>query len=80
MKRIAARIIAVCLLCMAGLPITSADMISPVPNAPEPPKGVQQRRQADGYPAYAATAGVVAVALSGSLIALRKIRKRSSGQ
>ena len=80
MKRIAAYIVVVWLFCSAGLPIMRADMLPPVPKIPDPPKRVQEERQANQarpYPIYAITAGVVAVALTGSLIALRSIRKRN---
>jgi hypothetical protein len=52
-------------------------MISPFPNVPERPKNVQEERETAHYPTYAITAGVVAVALTASLFALRAIRKRN---
>jgi hypothetical protein len=77
MKRIVACIILVCLLCSVRVPIARGDMIPPVPGPPEIPQRLREERQADRYPIYAVAAGVVAVALTGSLIALRRIRKRS---
>jgi hypothetical protein len=77
MKRFVASIAVVCLFCSAAIPITYADMISPFPNVPERPKNVQEERETAHYPTYAITAGVVAVALTASLFALRAIRKRN---
>jgi hypothetical protein len=75
MKRVFAWVVTVALFCPFAIPSASGDMIPPYPRYPERPKEMQKHRPA--YPAYAIGAGVVAVALSGSLVALRVIRKRN---
>ncbi len=75
MKRILAWLVAMALLCSVGLQLARADMISG-PVIPKRPESRQQVHRA-AYPAYAIAAGVVAVALSGSLVALHVIRKRN---
>jgi hypothetical protein len=75
MKRVFAWIVAVVLLCQLGLAVAYADVI-PGPVIPKRPENKQPGHRAD-YPAYAIAAGGVAVALSGSLVALRVIRKRN---
>lgn len=80
MKRTLARVVAVCLLCHVGPLIARGDMFPPGPLPPDPPEWVQKERRSDRYPTYAIAAGVVAVALAGSLVALRTIRKNSSAR
>jgi hypothetical protein len=75
MKRIVAWVIAACLLCGVGSSMAQADIPSSYPDVPERPASVQPGRPVSGVPLYSIAAGVVAVALSGSLIALRRIRK-----
>jgi hypothetical protein len=75
MKRIVARVILGCLLCWVGSSIAQADLIPTGPQAPERPESVQAARSRNAFPVYSVAAGVVAVALTGSLIALRRIRK-----
>jgi hypothetical protein len=76
MKRLLGYIVAIVLLCLVGLQLSSADMISPGPVIPKRPESEQQAHRPT-YPAYAIAAGGVAVTLTGSLIALRVIRKRN---
>jgi hypothetical protein len=78
MKRVFAWVFAAGLFCQLGLATARADMISSPP-IPKRPESRQQARRA-AYPAYATGAGVVAVALSGSLVALRMIRKRNGNR
>ena len=78
MKRIVACLVLVGLLGRFGLPTAHADMISERgPHIPDPPPRFPKETRSSRYPTYAIAAGVVAVALTGSLIALRAIRKRS---
>ncbi|MEN6450460.1 MAG: hypothetical protein ABFC96_08215 [Thermoguttaceae bacterium] len=73
MKRVIACLVALLLLCLAGTKTARADMI-PGPRVPE-------RRTAwriETTSVYSVAAGVVAVALAGSLVALRMIRRRSA--
>lgn len=76
MKRVVAGMILVGLLCWAALPIASANMVD-APPILDSPKYVRAEWQSDPYPTYAIAAGVVGVALTSSLIVLRKIRRRS---
>ena len=75
MKRIFAWVVTIALFCPFGLPNASGDMIPPYPPIPKRPPEMQHHRAA--YPAYGIAAGVVAVAMTGSLVALRVIRKRN---
>jgi hypothetical protein len=80
MRRIVACVILGCLLWWIGSSIAHADVIPPPPVAPERPESLQTAQWWNGIPVYSVAAGVVAVALSASLIALRKIRKsRATG-
>jgi hypothetical protein len=73
MKRIFAALSAAVLLLPLGAGHARADMIPPYPPPPERPPEAQRH----DLPVVSIAAGVVAVALTGSLIALRLIRKRN---
>lgn len=79
MKSIIAFLVCVCLLSPFGLRASRADEIPPGPQPPERPKRTTQSRT-ESIPIYAISAGVVAVTLTGSLVALRVIRKRNDKQ
>jgi hypothetical protein len=72
MKRIVMCLIGICLLSLVDSRVSRADMIL----GPQIPERTTQRRT-ESIPLYAVSAGIVAVALTGSLIALRVIRKRN---
>jgi len=75
MKRILAWVVAIVLFCPFGLPNASGDMIPSAPPIPKRPPEMQHHRAF--YPTYAIAAGVVAITLTGSLVALHIIRKRN---
>jgi hypothetical protein len=72
MKWIIACLVGICLLSPIGSQSLYADEIPLSPPTPE--RKVQKRTV--NIPVYAVAAGVVAVTMTGSLIALRVIRKR----
>ena len=76
MKRFMAGAFAALMFWLSALPLARPDMIAPTPNPPERPPAYRSLHRQDGVPVYALAAGVVAVALTGSFIALRRIRKR----
>jgi hypothetical protein len=76
MKWILACLVGVCLLSPIDLHVSRADVIP----GPVIPERKAQREKTATYPVYASAAGVVAVALSGSFVALRVIRKRNGKQ
>ena len=73
MKWLMAFVIVLSLLCPCGAGVARADMIPPDP--PENPARESHDNRL-GVPAYSIAAGVVALTLTGSLIAIRTIRKR----
>ena len=75
MKWIFACLIGVCLWLSVGSRVSYADPLPPGPAIPQRPPG-QRRDSTTSIPIYAVSAGVVAVALAGSFVALRVIRKR----
>jgi hypothetical protein len=76
MKWIFACIIGVTLLSSVGSRIACADPLPPGPPA-IPEKPARLRHDTASIPLYAVSAGVVAVVLTGSFVALRVIRKRN---
>jgi hypothetical protein len=76
MKWLMAGVVVVTILYPIGVPMARADMIPSGPrvveNPTRPPNAYRQ-----GVPAYSIAAGVVALTLTGSLVALRTIRKRN---
>jgi hypothetical protein len=76
MKRLFAWVVAVVLSCQLGLAAACADMVSPGPIIPKRPESRQQARRDPNHPPYAIAAWVVATTLTGSLVALRMIRKK----
>jgi hypothetical protein len=75
MKWIFACLIGTALLMSVGLRVAHADPLPPGPFPPERP--ARQQRESRSIPIYAVSAGIVAVALTGSFVALRVIRKRN---
>lgn len=73
MKWIIACVVFSCLLAPVGSRVSYADMI---PLRPTVPERKAQWKTAN-IPVYAVAAGVVAVSLTGSLVALRVIRNRN---
>jgi hypothetical protein len=73
MKRIITCLVGLCLLSPVGARTLRADEIPPVPPAPE--RKVQKKTAS--IPLYSVAAGVAAVAMTGSLIGLRVIRKHN---
>ena len=76
MKRIFAWVVAMALFCPFGLANASGRCDSILPTYPQASRRRCSKHRV-AYPAYAIAAGVVAVALTGSLVALRVIRKRN---
>jgi hypothetical protein len=80
MKQIIACLVGICLLSPVELRVAHGDMI-PGPQRPErPDKPVELQQTTRAIPLYAVAAGVAAVAMTGSLIALRVVRKRNDKQ
>jgi hypothetical protein len=78
MKRIFTCLIGAALLLSLASRVACADPIAPAfPPTPKRPAGPQ--RDDRSVPLYAVSAGVVAMALTGSFVALRIIRKRNGG-
>jgi hypothetical protein len=80
MKWIIVCLIALSIFCQAGAEALRADIVTiPPPPTPSSPVRKTERPESkvETFPAYSVAAGVVAVALSGSLVALRIIRKRN---
>jgi hypothetical protein len=75
MKWIFACLIGVCLWLSVDSRVSYADPLPPGPVIPERP--ARQQRDSASIPIYAVSAGIVAVALAGSFVALRVIRKRN---
>jgi hypothetical protein len=73
MKWIIASFVTLCLLSPLGTRSSRADEIPQFPPAPE--RKVQQKTAS--IPLYSVAAGVAAVAMTGSLVGLRVIRKRN---
>jgi hypothetical protein len=65
----------VVIFSLCGLQFVCSDMLPPAATTRKPEKFRTVRKE--GIPAYSIAAGVVAVSLSGSLFALRCIRKRN---
>jgi hypothetical protein len=76
MKWITTCLVGICLLSPIGLRALYADEIPPGPRPPE--RKVQKKTES--IPIYSVAAGVVAVTMTGSLVALRVIRKRNGSQ
>jgi hypothetical protein len=75
MKWIIAGFVGLCLLSPVGARSSYADEIPPGPPIPSPKSKVQ--RKTESIPLYSVAAGVAAVAMTGSLVGLRVIRKRN---
>jgi len=78
MRTLLAGILSLALLLGVGTPTTHADEIPPYPTAPERKTPREPQVRYGGVPLYSVVAGILAVALTGSLIALRWIRLKSS--
>ena len=78
MKWIFTCLVGVALSLSIGLRVAYADPLPPGPVVPERP--AKLRHDTARVPIYAVSAGVVAVALTGSFVALRVIRKRNGKQ
>jgi hypothetical protein len=75
MKWLMACVVGVSLLWPIGVQVARADAIPTAPTTKNPTR--EPRGNALGVPAYSIAAGVVALTLTGSLVALRTIRKRN---
>ena len=75
MKLVLSCLIGIVLSLSAGSRVAHADPLPPGPAAPAKP--AKLRHDTASVPIYAVSAGGVAVALAGSLVALRVIRKRN---
>lgn len=76
MRKNFAIVAALWLLCAVSLPVACADRI-PISEAPPRPSAVRRERYQIPSSTYlAASAGVVALAMTISLIALRSVRKK----
>jgi hypothetical protein len=75
MKWIIASFVGLCLLLPIGARNSYADEIPPGPPVPAPKGKVQKKTES--IPLYSVAAGVAAVAMTGSLVGLRIIRKRN---
>jgi hypothetical protein len=76
MKWINAFILAIGMSSLFGVQVLHADMIPPGGPIPER-RAEEAKPQRRSIPPYAIGAGIVAVALTGSLVALRWVRKRN---
>ncbi len=76
MKKLLAGLLAVVLLSGVAPRISLADMV-PGPSVPERKTPRKPEFRVQTVPIYSVAAGVVAVALTGSLIVLARIRKKS---
>lgn len=78
MRKIFAIVVTLGLLGAASLPMAVADMMRRPPGGPPWPEAVERERGRTSYSFYvSATAGVVGVAMTISLVALRILRKKS---
>ena len=77
MRRIVAILLAAVCLSSAPLPAGRADPMPPGPRIPERKTPRKQEARQETVPLYAVAAGLTAVALTASLIALRVIRRKS---
>ena len=75
MKKILACLVGVCLLATVASRVAQADVVPPGPPIPERTKPTQ--RKTESIPFYTIAGGIGALAMTGSFIALRVIRKRN---